>query len=289
MDQTLLPVHVAGRQLAAAAYGPPDGSPVLSMHGTPGSRLQPPPDLGLLDILNIRLVTYDRPGYGASSRCPGRRVVDASTDAAAVADAMAWNDFSVVGYSGGGPHALAVAAELGDRIRRCVAMGSIAPMDAAGLDFFAGMSEGNLEEFDAALAGIEQLTAAIEPIAGAVADDVYAFMAALKADLPEDDAAVLDRPDVASLFATSFAEGLRPGAGGWIDDDLAFCSPWGFDVGSISVPVAVWQGSTDTLVPPSHAAWLAQAIPGAEGQLIVGTGHFGLLDALPQIYSWLLG
>ncbi len=289
MDQSLLPVHVSGRHLAAAAYGPPDGSPVLSMHGTPGSRLQPPPDPTVLDALGIRLVTYDRPGYGASTRDPGRRIVSAAADAAAVADAMAWNDFSVIGYSGGGPHALAVAAELGHRVRRCAAVASVAPMDAAGLDFFAGMSEGNIEEFDAALGGVEQLAAALEPVAGAVADDVYAFLASLRAELPDEDAAALDRPEITSMFAAGFAEGLRPGAAGWIDDDLAFCSPWGFDVSDIAVPVSVWQGSTDVLVPPGHAAWLAQAIPGAQGQLIVGAGHIGLLDELPQIYTWLLG
>ena len=288
MDQTLLPVHVAGRQLAAAAYGPPDGTPILFMHGTPGSRLQLP-DPQVLDTLGIRLVRYDRPGYGASTRDPGRRIVDAAADAAAVAEAMAWNEFAVLGYSGGGPHALAVAAQLGDRVRRCAAVASIAPMDAVGLDFFGGMSEGNVEEFDAALAGAEQLATLLDPVAGAVAEDVFAFMASLRADLPDEDAAALDRPEVASAFADSFVEGLRPGAGGWIDDDLAFCAPWGFDVDSITVPVSVWQGSTDVLVPPSHAAWLAQAIPGAEGQLIVGSGHFGLLDRLPQIYTWLLG
>jgi pimeloyl-ACP methyl ester carboxylesterase len=275
--------------LTAAAYGPHDGTPVVSMHGTPGSRLQPPPDPALLDRAGIRLLTYDRPGYGASTRQPGRRVAAAAADVAMVADAFAVEHFAVIGYSGGGPHALAAAALLPDRVTRCAAVASVAPMDADGLDFFAGMSPGNLEEFDAALAGGDTLEIALDPVAGAVAEDVYAFLAAFRAELPDVDAEVLDRRDVLQMFATSMGEGLRPGPGGWVDDDHAFAAPWGFDVGQIVIPTGVWHGTTDTLVPVAHGGWLAQAIPGAEGHVSVGTGHLGILDELPDIYRWLVG
>jgi pimeloyl-ACP methyl ester carboxylesterase len=290
MNETEIPVPARdGRRLTAAAYGPHDGHPVISMHGTPGSRLQAPPDVSLLDRTGIRLITYDRPGYGASTRHKGRRVVDAAVDVATVADAFAVQRFAVLGFSGGGPHALAAAALLPDRVTRCAAVASVAPMDAQGLDFFAGMSPGNLEEFDAALAGLDTLEIALDAVAGAVAEDVYAFLAALRADLPEVDAAVLDRPDVNQLYADSVGEGLREGPGGWVDDDLAFAAPWGFDVGRISVPVGVWHGTLDTLVPVAHAGWLAQVVPGAEGHLVVGAGHLGMLDQLGEIFVWLAG
>ncbi len=290
MNETSIPVPApGGRILAAAAYGPHDGAPVISLHGTPGSRLQPPPDLALLDRTGTRLITFDRPGYGGSTRQLGRRVVDGVVDVATVADAFAVQHFAVTGYSGGGPHALAAAALLPDRVTRCAAVASVAPMDAVGLDFFAGMSAGNLEEFDQALAGRDTLEVALDPVAGAVSEDIYAFLAALRADLPDVDAAVLDRPDVAQMFAESTSEGLRPGAGGWVDDDLAFTAPWGFDVGAITVPVGVWHGTLDTLVPVGHAGWLAQAIPGAEGHVVVGAGHLGMLDQLAEIYVWLAG
>ncbi len=290
MNETSLPVPtVDGRMLTAAAYGPHDGSPVISLHGTPGSRLQPPPDLAVLERTGTRLITYDRPGYGASTRQPGRRVADAAADIATVADAFAVQHFAVCGYSGGGPHALAAAALLSERVTRCAAVASIAPMDAVGLDFFAGMSAGNLEEFDQALAGRETLEAALDPVAGAVAEDIYAFLAALRADLPHVDAVVLDRPDVTRLLASSISEGLRPGPGGWVDDDLALTAPWGFDVDSITVPVGVWHGTLDTLVPVGHAGWLAQAIQGAEGHLVVGAGHLGTLDQLADVFIWLAG
>jgi pimeloyl-ACP methyl ester carboxylesterase len=290
MDETSLPVPApGGRMLMAAAFGPHDGHPVMSAHGTPGSRLHPPPDPALLEHCATRLITYDRPGYGDSTRARGRRVADAAADMATVADAFTLGHFAVTGYSGGGPHALAAAALLGDRVTRCAAVASLAPMDAYGLDFFAGMSAGNLEEFDQALAGGDTLRDALDPVAGAVADDIYAFLAALRADLPEADAQVMERPDIEQWLAAEVAEGLRPGAGGWIDDDFAFTAPWGFDVGTITVPVGVWHGTGDTQVPVSHAGWLTQAIPGAQGHLVTGAGHLGMLDQLGEVYVWLAG
>jgi pimeloyl-ACP methyl ester carboxylesterase len=271
----------------AAAFGPHDGRPVLACHGTPGSRLFSVPDRGVLDRAGVRLVTYDRPGYGGSSARDGRTVGDAAGDIALVADALALQRFAVVGFSGGGPHALAAAAGLSDRITRLAAVSSVAPMDAAGLDFFAGMSQGNLDEFDAALAGRERLRAMLDPVAAAVADDVYAFLASLRAELPDADRAVLDHPAVDRLMATSMTEGLRSGAAGWIDDDLAFCRPWGFDVGRVRVKLGVWHGTDDTLVPPSHAAWLCAMVPGAQGHLMVGAGHLGPLHEMDAILRWL--
>jgi pimeloyl-ACP methyl ester carboxylesterase len=288
VDQTSLPVPTPdGRLLAAASFGPHDGRPVLACHGTPGSRLFTVPDLSLLDRAGIHLVTYDRPGYGSSTRRPGRTVADAAADIALVADALTLQRFGVLGFSGGGPHALASAALLGDRVTRCAAVSSVAPMDAPDLDFFAGMSAGNLEEFDAALAGEAGLSAALDPVASAVAEDVFAFMASLRADLPEPDRRALDQPAIDKLLATSMAEGLRPGAGGWVDDDLAFCRPWGFDAGRIRVPTGVWHGTEDTLVPAAHAAWMTAAVPRSEGHLLVGAGHLGALSEMEPILRWL--
>jgi pimeloyl-ACP methyl ester carboxylesterase len=275
------------RKLAISTFGPPSGFPVLYHHGTPGSRLVPTPDPGLLDRAGVRLLTFDRPGYGSSSRRLGRSVADAAADAGLVADAFGAEHFAVLGYSGGGPHALACAALLPGRVTRCATIASIAPLDAAGLDFFAGMSEGNVSEFDKALAGREALAAELDPVAAAVADDVFAFIASLASEVGDGDAAALERPEVTQMFATSFTEGLRPGSGGWVDDDLAFASPWGFDVGAITVPVGIWQGTVDRLVPLGHGGWLLNAVPGAEGHVLVGAGHIGALDELGPALNWL--
>jgi pimeloyl-ACP methyl ester carboxylesterase len=290
MDETAIPVPLTDHLvLTAAAFGPHDGTPVISCHGTPGSRLHPPPDADVLHRLGVRLLCYDRPGYGGSVAQPHRTVADAAADIAAVADAFGVERFAVTGCWGGGPHALAAAALLPDRVTRCALVGSPAPLDAHGLDYFEGMSAGNAEELDAALAGRETLTAAIEPVARAASDDIHAFLAALRADLPEVDAHLLGRADVEQYLATAVAEGLRPGAQGWIDDDLAFCARWGFAVEAIDVPVGVWHGTEDTLVPVSHAGWLTNAIPRAEGRLTVGAGHLSLLDQLGDVYAWVLG
>src|SRR5919202_2350173 len=111
MGERLIPVTVdGGRTVAAAQWGDPGGFPVLSLHGTPGSRFGRHPDEDAVRALGIRLVTYDRPGYGASIRHPGRRVVDCVGDVAAIADALGIERFAVTGGPGGGPHAVPVAA-----------------------------------------------------------------------------------------------------------------------------------------------------------------------------------
>ena len=290
MDETSLPVNTPdGRLITAAAFGPHDGHPVISHHGTPGSRLLTPPDPGLLDRLGVRLIGFDRAGYGGSQPRPGRRVADAAADAAAVADAFGVHQFAVVGWSGGGPHALATAALLPERVTRCALLASVGPLDGPGLDFFAGMSQENIEEFDAALSGRAALEALLDPVAAAVTDDVGAFLAAFAAGLPPVDADLVRRPDFEQLLAELFSEALRPGIAGWVDDDLAFTRPWGFDPAAVTVPVGVWHGTDDVLVPVGHAGWLTSVIPGAEGHVTVGMGHLGVLNELDEVYTWLLG
>jgi len=276
VDERSLPVPTPdGGRLMASAIGPHDGRPVVVCHGTPGSRVFTVPDRGVLDRLGIRLLTYDRPGYGDSSPRPGRSVADVVADVVLVTEALTVQRFAILGFSGGGPHALAVAEAFGDQVVRCAAVSSVAPMDAAGLDWFAGMSEGNVQEFDVALSGRAPLEELVGPIAAAREDDVFAALASFRVELPEADQRALEDPALAELVATSMWEGLRPGADGWVDDDLAFCRPWGFDVGRVRVPTGVWHGTEDQLVPPAHAAWLAANVPRAEGHVIVGAGHFG--------------
>jgi pimeloyl-ACP methyl ester carboxylesterase len=290
MDETALPLTASGdRILTAAAFGPHDGSVVVWLHGTPGSRLFQPCDEKLIEHLGMRIVTFDRPGYGRSTRQPGRQVADVIEDLETVVEAFSLQRFAVAGFSGGGPHALAAAALMPDRVTRCAAVASAAPFDAPGLDFVAGMSEGNEEEFAAALRGADALAALLDPIAATIEDDPYAFMAAFHAELPTTDQQVLDRPAVMQLLVDSTAEGLRAGAAGWLDDDLAFVRPWGCDPAAIGVPVGVWQGTDDTLVPPAHGEWLIETIPGADGHMIDGAGHLGMLDHLDEIHHWLLG
>jgi pimeloyl-ACP methyl ester carboxylesterase len=276
-----------GRRLVAAVYGDPEGRPVFLLHGTPGSRIGPRPRSAILHRLGVRLICFDRPGYGGSDRLPGRRVSDAAADVAAIADELGLSRFAVAGRSGGGPHALACAALLPERVTRAAVLVGIAPRGAEGLDWLEGMAGSNAEEYEAVAHGYEQIAAVTSARADAVRADPASLLAMLQVGLPDPDLRVVADHGIRSLLMAAFAEGLRTSAHGWIDDDLAFQAPWGFDPAAVSVPVLLWHGAGDTFSPVSHARWLAERIPGAVVIVQAGAAHFGALDVLPDILRWL--
>ena len=255
-----------GRTLMAAEWGDPGGVPVVLLHGTPGCRLDRHPNDELVRSLGVRLVTYDRPGYGGSHRHRGRRVVECAPDVAAVADALSLDRFAVWGMAGGGPHALAVAARLPDRVTRALCVRCVAPYDALGDDWFVGMDPRNVEELQAALRGEDQLADRLREedrrIRRAVLVDPSRVLEGY--GLPEGDRWVLARPDFSETIRRSTFERTRNGVWGWVDDDLAFVLPWGFDPASIVAPVRLEFGQADVLVPPGHGSWLANRMPGAD-------------------------
>lgn len=154
MGETALAVTAAdGRTLMAAQWGDPGGFPVFSLHGTPGSRLGRYYDENAYVEAGARVITYDRPGYGASDRHRGRRVVDCVSDVAAIADALAVERFAVTGGSGGGPHSLAVAARLPARVTRAGCDVGVAPFETPDFDWFDGMDPLNVREFEWAMEG----------------------------------------------------------------------------------------------------------------------------------------
>ncbi|ADB33135.1 alpha/beta hydrolase fold protein [Kribbella flavida DSM 17836] len=268
-----------GRTLAVEEWGVPDGRPVLYAHGSPMSRLARYPDDRLFTELGVRLITYDRPGFGHSTPHPGRRVVDGADDIAAIADALDLGRFPVFGVSGGGPHALAFAARHPARITRVATLASPAPCDAEGLDWTAGMMDGNRGSAAAARQGRAQLA---EYLATVESEDLAKL-------LPPAERAVLTRPEVQAMLSAAFAEALRPGMDGWIDDELAlFGTPWGFDPAAITVPATLWHGDLDTVIPVSHAIWLAGRIRSATLVQAPEAGHVGHFEATPAILRWLL-
>ena len=270
-----------GRTLAFEELGDPDGVPLFVLHGTPGSRLNGRhPDPSRVTAAGLRIISYDRPGYGHSSRHRGRRVVDCVGDVAAIADRLGVERFAVTGGSGGGPHALAVGARLPERVTQVACDVSGAPYDAAGLDWLAGMDEVNIKEFGWAVAGEETLARELEremsEILERLADDPTAALAGI--ELSAADRAVLDDPEVRESLGRSTREMFVEGAWGWVDDDLAFIKPWGFDVAELRVPVEVRYGATDVLVPPSHGQWLAAHIPNATVVVDHDGGHLSTPD-----------
>jgi len=264
-----------GREVMYAEWGDPAGVPIFSLHGTPGCRLNRPPEEEKVAAAGIRLVTYDRPGYGGSDRRHGRSVVDCVEDVEALADVLGIERFGVTGGSGGGPHALAVGARLADRVFAVHCVVGCAPYDAPGLDWFAGMDPENVKEFGWALQGEDVLTAELTAeeakTRARVAEDPTTVLGDF--DLSEADRAVLADPRIQALIVESTAEECRQGVGGWVDDDLCFTKPWGFEVEELKVPVEVRYGATDVLVPAGHGDWLAANVPGATVVKDTGHGH----------------
>jgi pimeloyl-ACP methyl ester carboxylesterase len=277
-----------GRTLLVECSGDLSGRPVFLLHGTPGSRVGPRPRSMVLYQRGTRLISHDRPGYGGSDRQAGRRVVDVVADVAAIADALGVTRFAVVGRSGGAPHALACAALLPDRVTRAAALVGLAPRDAEGLDWFAGMARSNVAEFRTAFADPERFAARLIPRSAAIRKDPARLLEELRQELTDDDRRIVADTGIRSMLLRNYHEALRTSPYGWIDDALALCRPWGFDPAAIRVPVLLWHGKNDIFSPASHSSWLAARIPRATTVLEPTVAHFAALRALPGVLSWLL-
>ena len=278
-----------GRTLTVREGGDPAGVPVLSISGTPGSSALFDAHRRDAEERGIRLFSYDRPGYGGSTRHEGRTVADCAADIEAVCDNLGVGRICVWGISGGGPHALAAAALLPERVAAAASLAAVAPYDADGLDWLAGMGELNVEEFGVIFEGEEAHRASMER-------QRAELLAAKPEDLVEQWQTLLgpaDREVATGEFAAELLDhmwaGIEAGGDGWLDDDLAFVAPWGFDVASIRIPVLLWQGEQDRFVPFGHGVWLAERIPGVEARLTAEDGHLTLAQRrIPEVHAWLL-
>jgi pimeloyl-ACP methyl ester carboxylesterase len=282
-----------GRTLGYELLGPHDGVRVVSIHGTPGSRIGRFPIGDPYTAAGVRVLKFDRAGYGLSTRLPGRSVGDCAADVAAITHRLGWETFAVTGASGGGPHALACGALLRERVSRVMVEASLAPFDARGFDWYAEMANGNVEEFRAAERGEQAVRAVVEREAEGILkrlDGDPAELLGASYELADADLTAMSNAAVARELRATLREALRPGLDGWVDDDLAFVNPWSFDPQAITVPVMVRFGAADTLVPEAHGRWLATHIPGAIEELDT-TGHLGSMDPdqTARQFRWLAG
>jgi pimeloyl-ACP methyl ester carboxylesterase len=274
------------RTLAYIDRGEPGSPAVIHHHGTPGSRLSHHPDPRTYD--GIRVVVYERPGYGGSGPHPGRTVAAAARDVETLADALGLDRFTVLGVSGGGPHALACAALMPERVARVAVLVGGGPSDDPDFDFTEGMAELNIREFRAAQEGEEALLREIGPYAEAMQQDPDAILDLMASEVPEPDQAIMVQPEFRAMMRASFVESVRQGARGWLDDDLAFVRPWGFQLEDVPAEVRLWQGELDVLVPHAHAEYMARRLPRATFELIPNAGHF-IFDHYRGAYEWLAG
>ncbi|MEU6804481.1 alpha/beta fold hydrolase [Streptomyces neyagawaensis] len=295
----------SGRVIAYETWGDPDSHPVFLLHGTPGSLMGPRPRTFDLHKLGIRLIAYDRPGYGGSERHPDRRVVDAADDINTIAQELDLKKYSVVGRSGGAPHALACAARnLGSQVASAAALVSLAPPDADdGLNWREGMSESNVSTYDLLDAHAPDVTALgslLARNAETIRRDPALFLASLREEMPDEDRVVVENAGIRRQLLLNYLSAVgngEQGAGaqeqppaptGWVDDLVAFRMHWGFDLKEIdgTVPVMLWHGERDIFAPVSHFRWLAKKIPTAKAVLQPSVAHFAALPALPQVLAW---
>jgi len=277
-----------GRTLAIEEAGDPNGHPVLVHMGTPNSRHLYQPNTIDAAVRGLRLISYDRPGYGGSTPQPGRSVADCAADVRAVCAELGIGRLAMWGESGGGPHVLACAALLPDLVTAVASLASPAPLDAEGLDWFAGMGELNVDGIQLFLRDPQAARAKLEADREAIlATSAAELTGRLQTLLSPADAAVL-KDALADYLVFCDHEGLAPSAQGWWDDGVAEASPWGFELSDISFPVRPMPGRQDRFVPFGHGQWLAEHIPGVEARLFDHDGHLTLLtNRIPEVHAWI--
>ena len=278
-----------GRTLAVEDYGDPAGRPVLVHMGTPNSRRLYGPNVRDAAARGLRLISYDRPGYGGSTAQPGRTVADCAADVRAICAELGIGRLAMWGISGGGPHVLACAALLPDLVAAAASLASSAPYGSAGLDYFAGMGQDNVDDIRLSLTDEAAFRAKSEKDREELLATPPEDMAkALESLLTPTDAAVLSG-ELADYLTSSARAGLAPGSQGWIDDSCLE-RPWGFDLAGIAVPVLLLHGRQDKFVPFGHGEWLAAHIPGVEARLSDDDGHLTLMqNRVPEVHAWLAG
>ncbi|HEY2549434.1 MAG TPA: alpha/beta hydrolase [Streptosporangiaceae bacterium] len=276
-ERSIVPAPDGG-DLEVIVDGPADGLPLVFHTGTPSGLTASGPLTSAAAERGLRMVLYSRPGYGRSTARPGRLVASAAADVSSILSHLGTDAFVTAGWSGGGPHALACAAQLPGRCLAAAAIAGPAPRDASGLDWLDGMGAENIDEFTAAEAGADALSPMLEQASAALAGITAGGLAAGLGDL----LSAADRPVLGTAFgeylAASFRASVSSGAAGWRDDDLAFVRDWGFRLAACAgTPVAIWQGGQDRMVPGAHGEWLAANVPGAQLRLRPQDGHLSLV------------
>jgi len=272
-----------GRTLSYAEYGIPDGKPLLFFHGTPGCRLEQHPDHGITKALGIRMIVPERPGYGHSTTQPGHSILQWADDMEYFMDQLGLENTAIVGFSGGGPYAMACACRMPGRITRLGLASSTAPFDnPSGTE---GVNAQSKALYALALADPETFNARIQ----ALATDGETLFQIMTAGLPEPDIQVFANDDIATMYRANMAEAIRPGVSGIISDMLLLPKAWEFRPEDINCTTFLWQGLADINVPPAMGTYLSEAIPDCKATFLPGEGHFLLFTHWKEIVTVIMG
>jgi pimeloyl-ACP methyl ester carboxylesterase len=273
MPETRTVERPGGRIVSYSSWGDPGGRPLLLVHGTPGSRLSRSPDSELYERLRAHVVTFDRPGYGRSSVHPERTILSVADDALAIADAVGWDGFAVLGVSGGGPHALALGTLAPERVRALGLAVGAAPSDFVDPEDLIAINREGLRR--AREEGRESLEAFLAEPAAQAAADPGGMLDAAMADAPPVDREMLAQPDVRATFVESLREACVNGPQGWFDDSYALTMLWDFELGDVSPPVRMWYGEADRNVPIKAVQKMASQLRVESFEILPGVGHLG--------------
>lgn len=273
-----------GRRLAYAEYGDPNGEAVFLFHGLPGSRLS----WGLLPgdpiPAGLRIIAPDRPGYGRSDPKPSRTLLDWADDVERLADDLKIADFLIVGVSGGGPGALACAWKMPDRLTSVGIVSGPAPPDAPGV--FEGMSKTNRFFLRLAWQLPRLSTLNVRLLAAMIRRNPARYINTMKLKVHDVDKQVVARREIQVMLTTDFAEALRTGAEGMVEDMAAnHGQPWGFRLEEIEVGVHFWICELDRSVPPAMGKYLSRTVPKAETTFVSGAGHLWILTHLQEVLT----
>jgi pimeloyl-ACP methyl ester carboxylesterase len=272
-----------GRRLAYSEVGDPTGVPIMHQHGMPGSRLDHEGEPEFYRLLGVRVITADRPGYGLSDPHPHRRLLDWPSDVAQLADNLGLSRFGITGLSGGGIYALACAAMIPERVTEVVVAGCPGPMQRPGaladMRFMtrAGVWLGSKAPW--------LLESGARLLARPVRRHPRFFVDHFNDGIPAVDRYWLSLPSVNSEAVETLREAMRPGVGGYVQDLRVLAGPWGLSLGDIRVPVSLWHGEEDSVIPLSHGRYLAGAIPTATLRICPGEGHMLMWNHIEEILT----
>jgi pimeloyl-ACP methyl ester carboxylesterase len=274
-----------GRTLAWKEYGPGDGRPVLAFQGTPGSRNNRHPHEDVYDRLAVRLLVFDRPGYGASTRLPGRGIAVVADDAAQLLDQLGLEAVHTYGGSGGGPHVLAFAASHPERVRAATVVVGGTPLEEEDL---AGLIQINRDAWHAAHRGWQALHDLLAPIRVEVLADPLAGFKAMMDAAPPSDQAVMEDADWQRVLVESVTEAFRPGPEGWVDEGMALTLDWDFDVADVRCSVTWWHGENDANAPIAPVRRLLERMHGVDLEVWTDAGHLEPYRRYEEIFGELL-
>ena len=287
MDRTNQTIELTdGRQLAFAEYGTPDGKPVFHFNGSGGSRLEHPVDEHILTSLDIRYIATDRPGHGNSSPKQDRTLLDWADDVVAIANHLNINEFYVLGWSAGGPHALACAFKMPERIISGAIVSGLAPPDRPNpYEGYTGLLKVLMvlgRKFPKLVYAFRRIAAKqINKPSGKIGDKFVK-------SLPKADQKPFENPLIKEMMIHDIKEGYKQGGDGPAKDDIIINTPWQFDIRSIQTRFDIWQGDQDKNVPLNQGKYQNKLLPNSNLHVLKGKGHMFLLEQWEQVLQELI-